>query len=262
MNEDRVKRAAAWLHETRTARRKLMPLPKELRPGGLDEAYAVQRELLRLYEAGGRGTFGGAKIAITTKVMQELMKIDQPCGGTIFGSMIHPSPARLRRADFVNVAVECEIAVRLGADLDTGGYTRASVGEAVEACMAAIELIDDGNAEYGAFDALDLVADNAWNAGCVIGPPVTDWRRLDLAAVAGTMTVGSRFEGRGKGADVMGHPFEALAWLANTYAGQGRPLRRGMVVITGSVVSTQWPQPGEEVVVRIEGLGEARARFD
>jgi 2-keto-4-pentenoate hydratase len=262
MADDRVNRAAAWLHETRSARRKLMPLPKELRPADLREAYAVQNELLSLYKNGGRGDFGGAKIAITTKVMQELMKIDQPCGGTIFASMIHRSPARLKRADFGNIAVECEIAVRLGADLDKGGYTRASVGEAVEACMAAIELIDDGNAEYGAFDALDLVADNAWNAGLVIGEPVTNWRRIDVAAASGTMTIGSRFEGRGKGADVMGHPFEALAWLANTYAAQGRPLRRGMVVTTGSVVSTQWPQPGEEVVVRIEGLGEARARFD
>lgn len=258
---DRAAAAAAFFHETRTARRKLLPLPPELRPADVEEAYAAQEALIELYRKDGRGAVAGAKIAITTPVMQQLMDIDQPCGGAIFASMVHHAPAALRHADYGNIAVECEIALRLGADLPAPPFTRDAVAEAVESVMAAIELIDDCHGEYGAFDAIDLVADNAWNAGVVLGPPVTDWRRLDLPALSGTMSVGGKVVGSGFGRDAMGHPFEALAWLAETFARRGRPLRRGMVVITGSLVSTKWPQPGEEVVVEIESLGRASARF-
>lgn len=213
-----------------------------------------------LYARSGRGTVGGAKVAITTAVMQRLMKIGEPCGGAVFAGEIYRSPTTLRMADFGRVAVECEIAVTLGRDLP-GGQGRDEIAEAIESCHAAIELIDDARAEYGLFDALNLIADNAWNAGLVLGPPVKEWRHLDLATLAGAMTVGGRLAGRGTGADVLGHPLNALVWLADTLARRGRPLRAGMVVTTGSIVATQWPQPGETVEVEIEALGKAAASF-
>jgi 2-keto-4-pentenoate hydratase len=261
MAESKAELGARHLFAVLRERRKLEPLPSELRPGDLGEAYAMQERLQALLQP-QRGAIAGYKIAITTKVMQQLMGIDHPCGGAILAATRHDSPARLNSVDYVNIAVECEIGVRLGADLPAGRrYDRASVGEAVEACMASIELIDDQNADYKQADALNLVANNAWNAGCVLGPPVKDWRRLDLAALSGRMLIDGKELGRGVGADVLGHPFEALAWLANTLAERGRPLRAGMVVSTGSIVSTKWPKPGQTVTVEIEGLGEAVAHI-
>lgn len=67
--------------------------------------------------------------------------------------------------------------------------------------------------------------------------------------------------GAGTGGDVMGHPFEALTWLANHAAASGQPLRAGDVVLTGSVVETKWVEPGETVRVAIAGLGEASVTF-
>jgi 2-keto-4-pentenoate hydratase len=194
-------------------------------------------------------------------VMQRLMGVDTPCAGAVFAGTIHASPAILRADGYARVAVECEIAVRLGRDLDGVGHTRASVVDAVEALMPAIEIVDDQNADYNEIDALELIANNAWNAGLVLGPPLTDWRRLDLAAAEGKMAIAGEVVGSGRGGDVLGHPLAALAWLANGLASRGRPLKRGMVVSTGSVVSTRWPKPGDEVVVRVDGLGEAVARF-
>jgi 2-oxo-3-hexenedioate decarboxylase/2-keto-4-pentenoate hydratase len=193
--------------------------------------------------------------------MQQLMGIDEPCGGAVFVSEIHASPATLRRADFGQVAVECEIAVRVGRDLP-GGQSREEVAAAIASCHAAIELIDDARADYKQFGALDLVADNAWNGGLVIGSAVKEWRHLDLAALRGTMSLGGRVAGHGTGADVLGHPLNALVWLADTLARRGRPLRAGMVITTGSIVATQWPQAGETVEVEIEGLGKALATFE
>jgi 2-oxo-3-hexenedioate decarboxylase/2-keto-4-pentenoate hydratase len=227
----------------------------------LDEAYAAQEALQALYTRNGRGEIGGAKVAITTLVMQRLMGIDEPCGGGVFAREIYESPAALRHADFGQVAVECEIAVRLGRDLP-GGQSRDEVADAIQSCQAAIELIDDARADYKLFGAVDLVADNAWNGGLVLGPAVKDWRHLDLAALKGTMMVGGRLAGEGVGADVLGHPLNALTWLADMLARRGRSLRKGMAITTGSIVATQWPKPGETVEVEIEGLGKAVARFE
>jgi 2-keto-4-pentenoate hydratase len=264
-SSDKATRGARHLHDIYRRRAKLEPLPADIRPADLAEAYAMQEQLHALFAA-DRGAIVGYKIAITTPVMQRLMGIDHPCGGAIFARMTHASPARLRRADYVNVAVECEIAVRLGADLPgnlMGGrrYDRDSVADAVGACMAAIEIIDDQNADYKKADALNLIANNAWNGGVVLGPERKDWRTSDLATLAGRMLINGESVGSGSGADVLGHPLAALAWLANTMAERGRPLRAGMVVSTGSIVSTKWPKPGDTVTAEIDGLGEAVAHF-
>jgi 2-oxo-3-hexenedioate decarboxylase/2-keto-4-pentenoate hydratase len=68
--------------------------------------------------------------------------------------------------------------------------------------------------------------------------------------------------GRGRGADVMGHPFEALAWLANSLARRGKSLQAGEFVFTGSVVETKWLQRGDRVVMEIERLGKVEAVFE
>jgi 2-oxo-3-hexenedioate decarboxylase/2-keto-4-pentenoate hydratase len=107
-----------------------------------------------------------------------------------------------------------------------------------------------------------LVADDFFNAGCVLGPPVTRWRDLDLPALDGVTRLNGTEVGRGQGRAVMGHPLEALAWLANLRARLGLPgLRAGEFVLLGSVVETRWAEPGDEVSVAIEGLGEVRATF-
>ena len=80
-------------------------------------------------------------------------------------------------------------------------------------------------------------------------------------AAGGVELINGAEVGHGTGADVLGHPFTALAWLANTLAERGRPLRAGMIVSTGSIVSTKFPKPGDTVIAELAGLGEAKAAF-
>ena len=91
------------------------------------------------------------------------MGIDHPCGGMIFSSRVHRSPASIRKADYVNVRIECELAVKLGHTLSPAprAYTRDSVRPAVSDIMAAFELIEDRHANYKTCKALSLIADNA-----------------------------------------------------------------------------------------------------
>lgn len=255
----RIAGAAAYLFADARAGNRLTGLPDDLRPADLAEAYAMQDALQALWRAGGAGAIVGWKVALTSKVMQQLVGVGEPCAGAIFASRLHPSPARVAGSDFVNLGVESEIAVRLGRDLPAGDgpYDRDSVAEAVAAVMAGIELVDDRAMDYTKIEPGLLVADNAWNAGCVLGPAVADWRRLDLAKLKGRMVINGETVGAGVGGDALGHPFEPLAWLANNLNARGRLLKAGDVIMTGSIVTTKWLQPGDQMATVIDRLGEA-----
>jgi 2-keto-4-pentenoate hydratase len=236
------------------ARRPIDILPDELMPADLDEAYQV-REAFEAMEIPRRGAVVGYKIGLTTPIMQQLCGVDEPCYGAMFQSEIRHSPADVRLADFCRVGIETEIAMLLGDDLPDGD--RARVEGAVESCMAAMEVLEDLRHDYKRLTARSMVAGNVWNAGCVLGPPIGDWQQLDLAAATYRLTINGEEIGRGKGADVMGNPLNALSWLADKLAADGRPLKRGMVVMTGSVVPIQFPKPGDRAVVEVAGLGTA-----
>ena len=254
---------ARIIRDHRMARRPLPRLEDGVRPLDEAQAYTMQGELHRLL-APDLGAVVGHKIGCTTPVMQKFLNIPNPCAGGVFAKTVYSSPARLRHADYLHVGVECEMVVRLGGDLPASAapFTRASVSDAVDAMMAGMEIVDDRYVDYKSMDTPTLIADDFFDAGCVLGAAVTNWRALDLTALAGVTLIDGVEVGRGRGADVMGHPFEALAWLADNLARRGQHLRAGEFVFTGSVVETKWVRAGERVTMRIEGLGEVEAVFE
>jgi 2-keto-4-pentenoate hydratase len=249
---DRVKAMARWMWDARLRRLPFGNLPHELRPGSIAEAYAAQEAYYQLAEP-VYGAVGGAKIATTTKVMQQLMGITHPCGGAIFGRTIHTSPASVRTADFVNLRIESEIALRLGADLPASAapWTPEAVAPAIAGAMPAFELIEDRNADYAHTEAASLIVDNCWNGGVVVGAQKS-LPAASLAGIAGRLTIGGKAAGEGRSED----PCATLAWLANHLAERGRDLKAGMVVITGSLIPTISIAGGERAVFTVEGLGE------
>jgi 2-keto-4-pentenoate hydratase len=249
---NRADAMARWMWDARRRRLPFGNLPDALRPASIAEAYAAQEAYYRLAEP-VYGAVGGAKIGTTTKVMQELMGIAHPCGGAIFARTIHSSPASVRTADFVNLRIESEIALKLGADLPASGapWSSATVAPAVAGAMPAFELIDDRQADYARTEALSLIVENCWNGGVVVGRekslPVAA-----LAGISGRLTIGGKTVGEGHAED----PGATLAWLANHLAERGRGLKAGMVVITGSLIPTVSIASGERAVFTVEGLGE------
>ncbi len=227
-------------------------LPDALAPASIDEAYAAQEAYWRLAEP-VYGPIAGVKVATTTKVMQQLMGIDHPCGGAIFANTIHPTPARIAKAGFVNLRVESEIALKLGADMPAAQapWTAESAARCVAGAMAAYELIEDRSAVYTETKATSMIADNCWNGGVVLGPMQAVTPR-DVAGVRGRQTLNGKLSGEGNAED----PFATLAWLANLLAQRKRDLKAGMVVITGSLIPTFSISPGDRAVFAVDGLGE------
>ncbi|KAB2850756.1 MAG: hydratase, partial [Hyphomicrobiaceae bacterium] len=227
---------------------------EDIAPRTIDEAYAAQEALRELWTL-LYGEVGGLKIATTTKVMQQLMGIDHPCGGMIFEKRIHASPARLKLADYIHLVVECELAVRVSRTLSPGAkpYTAASIRGAVAEVMPAFELIEDRFADYKQTSALSLIADAAWNAGIVLGKAVKIEPAHELNGLRGRLAINGKAAKEG----LTDGPMEALAWIANLANERGRPLKAGQVVITGSVIPTLPIASGDTFVFDIEGLGSA-----
>jgi 2-keto-4-pentenoate hydratase len=256
MNDnERLNAMARWMWDARQRRLPYANLPGELRPGSIAEAYAAQEEYYRLAEP-LYGPVAGAKIATTTKVMQLLMGITHPCGGAIFARTVHASPARLRAADFVNLRLESEIALKLGSDLPASRapWTGETVASAVTRVMAAFELIEDRGADYAQTEVTSLIVENCWNGGIVVGAPKA-MAGKDLIGMTGRLTIGSKSIGEGASED----PCATLAWLANHLAERDRTLKAGMVVITGSLIPTVSIAAGERAVFTVDGLGEVVA---
>ncbi len=250
---------ARAVFNTYTTRVRYRPLDAALRAAPLEDAYRIQDALHQVMAEAGRGEIAGWKVALTSKAMQQMTGVDQPAAGAIFSTLVHASPARVDLAAYHHLGVEFEVAVRLGEDLPaTGGpWTRASVASRAAACLPAFELVEDGNADYKTLDAFTLVAQNTWNGGVVLGPAVTEWRGVDLERAVTRCWVNDQPGGQGKTGDAMGHPLEAVAWLANLLNGRGRRLERGMIVMTGSSITTKFPAPGDRVRFAVDGLGEA-----
>ena len=89
----------------------------------------------------------------------------------------------------------------------------------------------------------------------MLGAPVRDWKGIDLAALRCVASINGAVVGEGHGRDVMGHPLDALAWVANNLAARGLGLWRGDVVITGSLVTSKFPKAGDLVRFEAGSLG-------
>jgi 2-keto-4-pentenoate hydratase len=249
--------AAAWLVQQHASRRPFEPFAAKFGIESMPAAYTVQRDYLAL-RAPARGLArAGYKIGLTSPAMQAMCHHDAPVAGTVFRDGLHASGARLHAGSYVHLGIEFEIAVRLARDLRPGDApaTLAEVTDAVDGVAPAIEIVDDRGCDYATLDAFSLVADNAWNAGIVLGEFRVEWP--ELADVVGQVFVDddSRVRHEGRGRDALGHPLLAVTWLANHLATQDEHLRAGEVVMTGSIVTTKFPVAPCRYRFAVSGLG-------
>jgi 2-keto-4-pentenoate hydratase len=210
-------------------------------PATIADAYDIQERYVTLLRR-EHGADAGYKVGLTSAAMQAFCGIDHPIGGVVLAKRVHQSGATVRRSDFGRLGLEFEIAVRIASDVPITDipYTADSIGVHIGGVGAAIELVDDRSADYANLDVLSLVADNSWNGGIVLSEFATTWR--DLESVLGRAAKDGAAIGEGHGRDILGHPFNSVAWLATQLASRGVGLKAGQVVMTGSVMKTVFPE--------------------
>ena len=250
--------AADAILAARRAKSMLEPLG-DAAPADAAAGYALQR---RVAERLGAVPPFGFKIGATTRQMQEYLGLSGPAAGFVPRESLRPDGAALRFADFLNPGVECEVAVRLDRDLPPGPCTREQAADAVAEVFPAIEVVEKRYPDLSVLGTPTLIADQVFHAAGLLGAPVPDWRAADLGAARGELRVDDAVKGAGHGRDLLGHPFEALAWLAGSgAAAEFGGLRAEQVVWLGSVTPPIWLDGPCEVEAAFDLLGTARLRF-
>src|SRR6202040_19032 len=92
-------------------------------------------------------------------------------------------------------------------------FTAERVAGAIEAYLPSIEIVDDRYADWRGIGGPTLVADDFFAAGGVFCAPVPRSSAPDLLTLDGRALINGAEVARGTGADVLGHPHNALAWL-------------------------------------------------
>ena len=184
MTEDgTIVQAAHYLVQRYTARESLDILRQDFAPTTVEDACKVQDAFLGMLGQ-AKGPLGGYKIASTSDAMRRLRGIRSPCAGGMFAATMHDAPATLHDADYVKLAIECEVAVSIGTDVPASQApdVRESLAESITCLAVAFELVDLRGAAAGTGQdaaAIAGICTNIANAGAVVGPAVREWRRLD-----------------------------------------------------------------------------------
>ena len=262
MTRDEMDEAACWLVAARLDGRLASACPLAPRLATEEAGYVLQAAGHRVLAEEGFGRLVGYKIGCTNQAVQDLLAVPGPAYGGILAAGLHWGEAEIARAPLQRPGIECEIAFWINRPPEPADapYDRESIRPCVAACSAAMEIVDN---RYGDFRSVPfglMIADDFFHSAAVVGSPVAAWQDLDLAALGGTTLLNGRVAGTGTGANVLGHPLEALAWLANRLIAQDKTLQGGQVVLTGTMVDPIWLEADVlQAAIEVEGLGRATA---
>ena len=235
----------------------------------LGDAYRVQAAWQDLRVDRGE-VLVGHKIGLTSRAMQQAMRIDTPDSGFLTDAMVFAPDTELRTDAFTDPKVEVELAFVLGRDLtaEPAGpdLTIDDVLDATEHVTPAVELLaarshridpDTGRTRT----VIDTVADNAADAGIICGGEPVGPRDVDLRRVGAVLSRNGIVEETGLAAGVLGHPALGIVWLARRYAEQGLSLRAGQTILTGSFTRPVDVRPGDQFAFDYGPLGRFTLGF-
>ncbi len=254
---DKTQKAADFLADLRKSPRSVDAIPAEFCPETLAQAYEIQNALTksRLTRHGGKQV--GYKIACTNQLARNLLNVEAPFFGRLLSALVHPSPARLISKDFTHRLIEAEFAFELNADVPASSmpYTRDSIAAFVQSVLPSIEIVDWRYTDWTTIGVESLVADNAIHGAWIRGKRHKNWHEFDLGVHEVQLCVNGNVTEKGSGAAVLGHPLNALAWLANELPKYGSSLIAGDLVTTGVATNVYFAETGDKIQAYFGALG-------
>ena len=260
LSEQQTNQAAALIWQSWRDGAVITDLPATLRPADRAEGYAIQAHYQTL---SGQPIFGW-KIAATSAAGQHHIGVDGPIAGRLLAEHVFEDGATLAFGHNRMAVAEAEFAFRMARDLPprAAEYSVEEVLEAVGSLHPAIEIPDSRFQVFERAGAAQLIADNACTHDFVIGPAMPAlWRDCDLTRHPVTATVEGKVTHEGVGANVLGDPRVALAWIANELSRYGMTLSAEHVVTTGTCAVPVPVGPGDQVIADYGDLGRVRMRF-
>jgi 2-oxopent-4-enoate/cis-2-oxohex-4-enoate hydratase len=248
------------LYAALRSRRTVAPITERFPGFSIDEAYRASKRMLDLRLADGERVIG-KKIGVTSEAVQKMLDVHQPDFGFLTDAMRFEDGATIPiGSTLIQPRAEGEIAFILASDLTGPGVTEADVLAATRSVLPCFEIVDSRIRDWKIRIA-DTVADNASSGVFVLGRDEVDPRSLDLRKCRIAIEKNGAPLSEGVGAAALGSPAYSVAWLANTLAQFGIPLRAGEVILSGSLVPLEPVRPGDRLSLSLEGIGTASVSF-
>jgi len=246
-----ISRAAERLHQAEQSRQQIRQLSQD-HPGiSITDAYAIQRAWIELKLAAGR-VVRGHKIGLTSKAMQSALQIDEPDSGVLLDDMFFADGGRVPSDRFIATRVEAELAFVMKRRLQGPNCTMFDVLNATDFVVPALEILDTriervDRETRATRKIFDTIADNAANAGIVLGGRPLRPEDTDLRWIGALCYRNGQLEETGLAAGVLNHPATAVAWLANKIAAHDLALEAGQVVLSGSFIRPIETRKGDTI---------------
>ena len=259
MTPELIQQLGDELFEALQGRKTLAPLTSRHPDITIADAYAVQQRMTaRRLSAGERVI--GKKIGVTSKAVMNMLGVYQPDFGWLTDGMVYNEGEAIPANTLIQPKAEGEIAFMLKKTLKGPGITAADVLAATDGVMACFEIVDSRIQDWK-IKIQDTVADNASCGVFVLGDRLVDPRDVDLATCGMVLEKNGEIVATGAGAAALGHPANAVAWLANTLGQHGIALEAGEVVLSGSLGIMVPVAAGDNLRVTIGGIGGCSVRF-
>lgn len=262
---DDIIAAANQLYEAEKNRVQIAPLTLGHPDMDMDDAYAVQKAWVDQKIADGR-KITGYKIGLTSRAMQMAMKIDTPDFGVLLDDMAFADGDTIRAGDFTDPRIEVEFAFVLKQPLFGDNVSIEQVLEATDYVVPALELIAarshrvDPETGYTR-TVFDTIADNAANAGYVLGNNKVDPAEIDLRWAGAMLYLNGQIEETGLAGGVMGHPAHGIRWVCKRFAPHGIGLEPGQVILAGSFTRPVAVTAGDNILADYGSLGTVEVDF-
>lgn len=222
------------------------------------EAYWVQSAALDAFD----NDFEGYTLVGTSAASRRTLGLKEPIRAAIANRAYHDEDMRLRLPQGM-VGAQCELALTIGQAFPgpDQAIDRRSVAEAIVLCQPAIGLLGR-RARPGPDAELAAIADFGLHVATICGRQAkhVDPLGLDKANLVARLNGQTVFTCEA-GASI-GHPLDALVWLAVELSRQGKRLNAGDIVTTGSCTPILQVLPGQHLTVEFEGLGTASCRLE
>ena len=262
---EQVKESARLHHEAEKARIPMRAFSLKYQDMTIEDGYAVQAEWIKLKEAEGRKVIG-RKVGLTSRAMQEAMKINEPDFGTLLDDMLFENGATIPAADFIDPRIEVEITFVLKNDLFGDDLTVEDVLDATDYVVPSLELIAarshriDPETGYTR-KVYDTISDNAANAGIIVGDTKLKPNDIDLRWSGAILYRNGIVEETGLGAGILDHPARGIIWLAKRFAPHGIKLDTGQYIMSGSFTRPIIVQAGDYFKADFGPMGTVELRF-
>lgn len=238
LNEEQVKEIAERLDQADKNRQQIPAITMANPDLSMDDAYAIQKAWMDMKVAEGN-TLKGYKIGLTSRAMQQVMKIDEPDYGTLLDDMFFDDGAEIEISRFTDARIEVELAFVLKDRLEGENVSVFDVMNATDYVVPAMELIAarsfrvDPETGYTR-NIIDTIADNAASGGVIMGGRPIKPTDMDLRWVGALLYRNGVIEETGLAAGVLNHPANGICWVAKRFAPHGIALEPGQIIIGGS----------------------------